>query len=194
MNRFSLKCLEELILVGCMGKLKTLDIVTLALFSALTAIGAYISIPLPFSEVPITLQTMFTYLAGAVLGGYLGALSQLIYLLIGLAGLPIFAGGGSSLSVLIGPSGGYLLGFILAAFVIGELKKLKRGFVWLFICMVVGTIIIYVLGVAQLMNWAKISLNQAIVIGVLPFIFGDIIKILLATYITERVEKIFPNL
>jgi biotin transport system substrate-specific component len=109
-------------------------------------------------------------------------------------GLPIFAGGGSGLSVLIGPSGGYLIGFIIAAFVIGELKKLKKGFVWLFIYMVVGNIIIYILGVVQLMNWTGISLNQAIVIGVLPFIFGDIIKILLATYITQRVEKAFPNL
>jgi len=177
-----------------MIKLKTLDIITIALFSALTAIGAYIYIPLPFSEVPITLQTMFTYLAGAILGGYLGALSQLIYLLIGVAGLPIFAGGGSGLSVLIGPSGGYLIGFIMAAFVIGELKKIKRGFVWLFICLVVGTSIIYILGVVQLMNWAKISVNQAIVIGVLPFIFGDLIKILLATYLTQHIEKAFPNL
>jgi biotin transport system substrate-specific component len=177
-----------------MTKLKTVDIFTIALFSTLTAIGAYIYIPLPFSAVPITLQTMFTYIAGAILGGYLGALSQMIYILIGVAGLPIFAGGGSSLSVLIGPSGGYLIGFIIAAFVIGELKKIKRGGVWLFICMVIGTMIIYVLGVIQLMNWAKINLNQAIGLGVLPFIFGDLIKILLATYITQRIEKTFPNL
>jgi biotin transport system substrate-specific component len=60
--------------------------------------------------------------------------------------------------------------------------------------MVIGTILIYVLGVIQLMNWAKINLNQAIGLGVLPFIFGDLIKILLATYITQRIEKTFPNL
>jgi biotin transport system substrate-specific component len=177
-----------------MGKLKTRNIFTVALFSALTAIGAYIFIPLPFSEVPITLQTMFTYLAGAILGGYLGALSQLIYILIGVAGIPIFARGGSSISVLFGPSGGYLIGFIIAAFVIGELRKIKRGVVWLCICMVVGTIIIYILGIIQLMNWAKFDLNQALVLGVLPFIFGDVIKILIATYITYRVEKILPQL
>lgn len=177
-----------------MIKLKTVDIFKSALFSTLTAIGAYISIPLPFSEVPIILQTMFTYLSGAILGGYLGAFSQVIYILIGVAGFPIFAGGGSSISVLIGPSGGYLIGFIIAAFVIGELKKVKGGVVWLFICMVVGTIIIYVLGVVQLMNWTKISLNQAILIGVLPFIFGDLIKVFIATYITQRIEKTFPNL
>lgn len=177
-----------------MGKLKTRNLFTVALFSALTAIGAYIFIPLPFSEVPITLQTMFTYLAGAILGGYLGALSQLIYILIGVAGIPIFARGGSSISVLLGPSGGYLIGFIIAAFVIGELRKIKRGVVWLCICMVVGTIIIYILGIIQLMNWAKFDLNQALVLGVLPFILGDVIKILIATYITHRVEKILPQL
>jgi biotin transport system substrate-specific component len=136
---------------------------------------------------------MFTYLAGALLGGYLGALSQVIYLLIGIGGLPVFAGGGAGLSVVLGPRGGYLVGFVIAAFVIGELRRIKRGGVWLGFCMLVGTMIIYVLGIIQLMNWAKIDFYQAVTIGVFPFIFGDLIKIVLATYITQRIEKTFPQ-
>ena len=136
---------------------------------------------------------MFTYLAGALLGGYLGALSQVIYLLMGIGGLPVFAGGGAGLSVVFGPRGGYLVGFVRAAFVIGELGRIKRGGVWLGFCMIVGTMIIYVLGIIQLMNWAKIDLYQAVAIGVFPFIFGDLIKIVLTTYITQRIEKTFPQ-
>ena len=175
-------------------KLKVRDILNIALFSALTAIGALICIPLPF--VPITLQTLFTYMAGALLGSYLGALSQLIYVLMGVAGLPIFAKWSAGISVLVGPTGGYLLGFILGAFVIGKLAEMKKNpsFRWLLICMTVGTAIIYALGVLQLMNWMRIGMNEAVVIGVLPFIFGDALKMLAAAYMTIRIRKVLPKL
>ena len=152
-------------------KLRVQDILNVALFSALTAIGALISVPLPFSHVPITLQTMFTYMAGALLGSYLGALSQLIYVLMGVMGLPIFAKGSAGISVLLGPTGGYLAGFIPGAFVIGKLAEIKKNpsFRWLLICMTAGTAVIYVLGVLQLMNWVRIGMKEAIVVGVLPF-------------------------
>jgi len=176
-------------------KLKAQDILNVALFSALTAIGALISIPLPFSHVPITLQTLFTYMAGAFLGSYLGALSQLIYVLMGVTGLPIFAKGSAGILVLLGPTGGYLVGFIPGAFVIGKLAEMKKNpsFRRLLICMTAGTVVIYVLGVLQLMNWVRIGVKEAIVLGVLPFIVGDALKILAAAYMTIRIRKVLPK-
>ena len=162
-----------------------------SLFGAGTAAGAYIIIPLP--PVPITLQTLFTCLAGALLGARLGALSQVIYLLIGIMGLPVFAGGKAGLGVLFGPTGGYLLGFVAAAWVIGILMNLKKtpGFVWTAAALVAGTAVIYVLGVAQLSLVAKISVNKAISVGVLPFLIGDVVKILAAAYVVKRVRPKF---
>ncbi|TET40117.1 MAG: biotin transporter BioY, partial [Elusimicrobia bacterium] len=83
--------------------LKTKGMILCALFAALTAVGGLIAVPLPFTPVPITLQTFFTFLAGAILGKYLGALSQIIYLLLGVIGLPVFAKGSSGIGVLLGP-------------------------------------------------------------------------------------------
>ena len=177
-------------------KLKARDILSVALFSALTAIGAFIHVPLPFSLVPITLQTLFTYMAGALLGGYLGALSQLIYVLIGVAGLPIFAGGNASLSVLVGPTGGYLVGFIAGSFVIGKMTEAKKNnsLLWLLTCMIVGTTIIYALGVIQLMNWMKIDLDKAVIVGVAPFVAGDVLKMSMAAYAAHRIKRMLPEL
>jgi len=177
-------------------KLRTYDIFNVVLFSTLTAIGGYIRIPLPFNPVPITLQTIFIYLAGSILGGYLSSLSQLVYLLMGIVGLPIFSGGTSGFLVLNGPTGGYLVGFIVGALVIGKLVEIRkdRGFLWFLACMIAGTVTIYLFGVIQLMNWAEIDLGQAVIMGVLPFIFGDLVKIFVAAYVAQRVWRTLPNL
>lgn len=174
-------------------KFRMQNILNVSLFSALTAIGAWIYIPLPF--VPITLQTMFTYMAGALLGGYLGALSQLIYIIMGIAGLPVFAGWNAGISVIIGPTGGYLLGFMPGAFVIGKLVEIRKtlSFRWLICCMAAGTAIIYTLGILQLINWTKIRLNEAIIVGVLPFMIGDSLKILTAAYIVMSIKKVLKD-
>ena len=159
-----------------------------SVFGAVTAAGAYIMIPLP--PVPITLQTLFLYLAAALLGGRLGALSQVVYLLIGMIGLPVFAGGKAGMGVLIGPTGGYLIGFVIGAYVIGGLVKLRSepGPVWLAGAMVAGTAVIYLLGVIQLMLVAKFSMNQALTVGVLPFLIGDGLKMAVAVLITIKLR------
>ena len=160
-----------------------------AMFGAITAVGAYIVIPLPL--VPITLQTFFVSLAPALLGGALGAMSQIIYVLIGIVGLPVFAGGKAGFGVLIGPTGGYLAGFIIGAYIIGkwiELKK-KPGFLWMVSAMIIGHIALYALGVAQLMLVAKLSLGKAVAVGVLPTLPGGIIKILAAALIAGRLRE-----
>jgi biotin transport system substrate-specific component len=168
-------------------KIQTSTLVKVALLAALTAIGAWIVIPLPFTEVPVTLQVFFVLLAGALLGPLFGALSQIIYLLLGILGLPVFAGGASGIGVIAGPTGGYLIGFILAAFFIGLLIQfLGRKFYWYLLAMLLGILIIYILGVLQLACINQLSLVKAILIGAAPFIAVDIIKAVLAALLAER--------
>jgi biotin transport system substrate-specific component len=159
-----------------------------SLFGAVTAAGAYLIIPFPL--VPITLQTLFLNLAAALLGGPLGALSQVIYILLGILGLPVFAGGKGGIGVLFGPTGGYLIGFVIAAYVIGRLIFMKEhaGFVWMAFSMVVGLIVIYLFGVTQLSIVAKLTLKKAITVGVLPFLIGDALKIILTILITLKIR------
>jgi len=159
-----------------------------SIFGAVTAAGAYIMIPLP--PVPITLQTLFLYLAAALLGGRLGALSQVIYLLVGIIGFPVFAGGKAGLGVLFGPTGGYLLGFVAGAWVMGRIIEARNspGPVWLSLTMITGTGVIYLFGVCQLMVVAKLSLEKALAAGVLPFLAGDAVKIAAAVPLTLKLR------
>jgi len=159
-----------------------------SMFGAGTAVGAYIIIPLP--PVPITLQTLFACLAGALLGGRLGALSQVVYVLIGIIGLPVFAGGKAGLGVLLGPTGGYLIGFIAAAYVIGKLIEAKRepGFIRIVFSMIAGMIVIYLFGTIQLSFMARLSIYKSVSVGVLPFLFGDALKIIVAALIYLKLK------
>lgn len=172
--------------------MKLQKLVYTAFFAALTAVGAFISIPLPFTPVPITLQTLFVLLSGAVLGGVFGALSQLVYILLGVIGLPIFAGAATGPFVLIGPTGGYLIGFVFCAFIVGILFKFAANanmrFLRYCIIFAIGSVIIYAFGVAGLMLFMHISFKKAVAIGVAPFILGDILKILAAAYLGARVR------
>lgn len=169
-------------------KLSTKGLVYASLFGALTAAGAFIVIPIP--PVPITAQTFFLNIAAILLGGPLGAISQFIYVMLGVVGVPVFAGGKAGLGVIFGPTGGYLLGFIIAAFVIGSVNKMKKsaGIFWHIFSMLIGMLIIYLLGSLQLSLVAKMSFHKAVAVGVLPFIPGDIIKIMLAAIISSKLK------
>ena len=174
------------------GKISTRGMSYAAMFGAMTALGAYIIIPFPL--VPITLQTFVMYLAASLLGGHLGALSQIVYILLGIIGLPVFAGGKAGLGVLIGPTGGYLIGFIIGAYIIGKMMESRKhsGYVWIALSLILATVVIYTCGVAQLLVVAQLSLQKAITVGVLPFLIGDAIKIaaaiLLITKIKSRIQ------
>ena len=109
-----------------MEKQKLKGMVFAALFAALTGVVAWFKIPLPFTPVPITLQTLLVLMSGAMLGAYYGALAMIIYLILGAIGLPVFAGGSSGVGALLGPSGGYLLSYPIAAFVIGKMLEKKK--------------------------------------------------------------------
>ena len=171
--------------------LKTKGMILCALFAALTGVGGLIAIPLPFTPVPITLQTFFTFLSGAILGKYLGALSQLIYILLGVVGLPVFAKGSSGIGAILGPTGGYLLGFIPAAFLIGWIleRREKAPFGLVFLAMVVGLLGIYIPGVGWLMWVTRLSLVKSLLLGALPFLPGDAVKIVVGALIVKKVQK-----
>lgn len=163
-------------------------IVYAALFAALMAAGAFIVIPLP--PVPVTAQTFFFNVAAVLLGGPLAALSQLIYVLLGIAGIPVFAGGKAGLGVLFGPTGGYLFGFMAGAFVTGLIARAKKGagIFWYIFAMLTGMAIIYLCGSLQLAFVAKMTFPKALAAGVLPFLPGDIIKILLAAIVADKLK------
>ncbi|MFH1825689.1 MAG: biotin transporter BioY [bacterium] len=160
-------------------------------FIALTTAGAYMRIPLPFTPVPLTLQTFFVILAGAVLGKKLGSLSQAGYLLVGMYGLPVFTGGLYGVARLAGPTGGYLIGFVLAAFIVGQLvgKNSEAPLIEIMAYMLIGLAVLFVTGTLWLSFVLHLSLAKAFALGALPFIPGDIIKLLAAAVIYQKVQK-----
>ncbi len=173
-----------------MSKINIRQMTLISLFAALTAVGAFISIPI--YPVPLTLQTLFTLLAAMTLGSAMGALSQIIYVLLGIVGLPVFAGFKAGIGILFGPTGGFLFGFIISAYVIGkiiELKKEKNIFYYL-LAGLIGTLIIYIIGVTQLSFVTGMGVKRAVVVGMLPFLPGDILKIITASFIASKLKLV----
>ncbi len=165
-----------------------------SLFGALTAIGAFIAVPM--QPVPFTLQTFFTALSGALLGGKAGALSQVVYVILGCMGLPVFAGGKAGLGVLFGPTGGYLIGFIAGAYVIGKIveARAEAGILWTAMAILAGDLVIYTIGTFQLAIIAHFSAVKAILIGVIPFIVPEVLKLLAAAVLSSKIREKVPFL
>ena len=160
-----------------------------SLFAALTAVGAFLAIPI--GPVPIVLQNMFVYLAGLLLGGRWGLASVGVYLLAGACGLPVFAGGLGGISRLIGPTGGYLIGYLPAVFLIGKMsQKVNPRVVSDVLAMICGTLVLYAFGV----SWLKIVTGmppvKALALGMFPFLIGDALKIAAAAAIAKVLRPV----
>ncbi len=171
---------------------KVRDMILIAMFAALTAVGGLFKIQLPYAS--ITLQFFFCAFAGVFLGAKKGALSQVLYLVIGLSGVPIFAEGGGIMYVLK-PSFGYLIGLMPCAYMIGHyIEKGKRDFIHILGIMVAGMLVVYMVGVPYLYLIVRyylgsaISISSALSIGLLPFIVPDLIKSVVAALIYKKVE------
>jgi biotin transport system substrate-specific component len=163
-----------------------------ALMAALTAAGAYIAIPI--GPVPIVLQNLFVMLAGLLLGGRWGLISVGVYLLAGAVGLPVFAGGTGGIGKFVGPTGGYLLGFAAAAYLIGIISAAGRGRVAFdVLAMVAGTAVIYAFGVPWLKVVTGMSLSKALTVGMLPFLIGDALKIAAAIPIAKALRPLIDG-
>ncbi len=170
-----------------------------SLMASIIAVLSFISIPIPFSPVPITLQTLGVMLSGLLLGPQLGSMAVGLYLIAGTSGLPIFAGGAAGIGVLTGPSGGYLLGFLPGTWIIGTLshkrnkktgsdksaRSLLRN---LSACAIGGVLIVHACGILHLARSAHLSLSQAMLIGTVPFLLGDMLKAVIASYLAQRIS------
>ena len=161
-------------------------------FALLTALGAQVQIPL--TPVPITMQTFFVLLGGLILGSRLGASAQTLYVALGALGVPMFAGGALGFACLLGPTGGYLVGFVGAAWLVGQLArgldpKGPRAAWQVMAVLAAGTVAIYVPGVYWLARMTGMGFRSALVAGVLPFLATDALKAVLAASVWLRIAR-----
>ena len=160
-----------------------------SLFAALTAVGAFLAIPI--GPVPIVLQNMFVFLAGLLLGGRWGLASVGVYLLAGACGLPVFAGGLGGISRFIGPTGGYLIGYLPAVFLIGTMsQKANPRIISDVLAMICGTLVLYACGVSWLKIVTGMSPAKALALGMYPFLIGDALKIAAAAVIARALRPV----
>lgn len=167
-----------------------------AVFIILTSLGAFVRIPLPFTPVPITLQTFFVLLSGAFLGSSLGGITQLSYVFLGVFGLPIFTGAGSGLFYCLGPTGGYLAGFILAALFLGRFIKYGQNrLLFTLGIFFLADLILLACGTIWLKFLFGYPLKKLLFIGFIPFLFGDLLKAFFAACLylklKPRLRQIF---
>ena len=179
--RYNANIIYKLIMVFCMA--------------CITGLLAQFRFYLPWSPVPITGQTFAVLMSGVLLGAFWGGLSQFIYVFLGLAGIPWFADGKAGFNIILGPTGGYLIGFIIASLFIGYIidknAKFRNFFPVLGLLAFASFIIIYGIGLTNLSIWLKIvkgnsvSFWKLLIMGAIPFIPGDIIKIIVAAGLTK---------
>lgn len=163
-----------------------------SLMAALTAVGAYIHIPI--GPVPIVLSTLFVILSGLLLGSRWGLSSMGLYLLVGAIGLPVFAGGKGGFAHFFGPTGGYLWGYLLASWLTGLISERSRGLLILdILAVLVGSLTLYGLGVPWLKMVTQMSWSKALMVGVVPFLIGDAIKACVVVVLARSVRPILKR-
>ena len=184
---------EDKIMTAAAGKFRTVDLVYIAVFAVLMAICSWISIP---ATVPFTLQTMGVFLAVSILGGRRGTLSVLVYILLGAVGLPVFAGFTGGIGILLGSTGGYIIGFLFSALAMWGIEHFfECGRITLAISMLIGLAICYAFGTVWFMvvyTRGNGPVSLAAVLGwcVIPFLLPDLIKIAIALLIGPKIRKL----
>lgn len=172
-------------------KIKAYDIVIIALMSALIAVCSFVAIPV--GALPVTLQTFAVFVCVGILGKKRGTASVLIYVLLGIVGIPVFSGFQGGLSVLMGATGGYIVGFLPAVFFSGLImEKMRRKIPFMIASFLVGMVICYICGILWyifVFSGGKSDFASAFALCVLPYIIPDIIKITLAAVVSGAVRK-----
>ena len=196
---------------------KTIKMVESALFTAVLCVFSPFTIPIPMSPVPLSLSTFVIYLAAVLLGAKQSAWCVLVYLLLGMVGLPVFSGFSGGIGVLFGPTGGYLIGYVPCAWIVGWLGKAKKGvnskgftkgfpessigrffnrrFIKNVLAMIVGTLACYSLGTVWflLIMQGSYTITQALLVCVVPYLFFDLVKILAAAGVAEPIRRVLRN-
>lgn len=168
-------------------KIRTKQMVLIALMTAVTCVLGPLSIPLPFSPVPISLTNFAIFLAIFVLGMKNGTISFIIYLLLGAIGVPVFSSFRGGLQVLAGPTGGYLIGFIFLALIMGfALEHFDRKLVPTIIGMIIGMAVCYAFGTVWLAKLLSLSFKEGLMMGVIPYLAGDAAKIIIAAIVGPK--------
>ena len=163
-----------------------------SLMAALTAVGAYIHVPI--GPVPIVLSTLFVVLSGLLLGSRWGLTSMGLYLLVGAIGMPVFAGGKGGFAHFFGPTGGYLFGYVLAAWVTGLISERSHSSLILDIfAVIIGSVVIYGFGVPWLKVVTQMSWTKTFMVGVIPFLIGDAIKACVVVVLARSVRPILKR-
>lgn len=171
-------------------KISTYQIALIGIMTAITCILGPLSIPIPFSPVPISFTNLAIYFTVFILGWKRGTISYLIYMLIGLVGLPVFSGFAGGPGKLFGPTGGYLIGFIFMALIGGFFIEKFHGKVSMYVLgLVLATAVAYLLGTAWLAYQAHLTFWQALMAGVIPYLIGDGIKIAIAVIVGPTLKK-----
>ena len=159
-----------------------------AIMAALICVLAPVSVPLS-TLVPISLGTLMVMLSGTLLGSRYGTLSVLMYLLVGMAGLPVFAGYSSGPTVLFGVTGGFLFGYLPLAFISGHFREKSDDLKSMITGLILGNAVLYIIGIVWFMVYLKADLGKALAACVLPFLPGDIVKITAVCLVTPRIRK-----
>ncbi len=168
-------------------KFKTIDIVYIGLFAALIAVCAWISIPMTVS---FTLQTCAVCLTAGLLGWKRGTLTVLVYILLGMVGLPVFTGFKSGIAAVTGPTGGYIVGFIFTALIVGWAADRLGKKLWVNILfMAIGILVCYLFGTVWFMIAYKVTFASALTTCVIPFLIPDAVKIAVAAILVNRLKK-----
>lgn len=175
-----------------MKKITIFEMCITAFFAALTAILTQIAIPI--GPVPITLGTFSVFLTGALLGAKLGAVSQTVYVLLGIFGVPVFASFRAGVGVLLGPTGGYLWGYILAAGLVGFISKRYGNKIYvLVLAMFAGYCVYTTTGTCWYVFSTETGVAEALMVCVVPFIPGDALKIVLAVVLAQRLNPVLQK-
>lgn len=175
-----------------MNKVKSITFV--ALFTALIAVCGFISIPVPGTPIPIVLQNMMVVLVGLLLGPLMGTCSTLLFLLLGAVGLPIFSGGGGGIARFLGPTGGFLYGYLLATLVSGLIARKpkidKKTPLWiLIIASFLGYVVMYIPGVIHFMLTMNATFSKTLTLCVIPYIPLDLVKMVLCIAIAATLRQ-----
>ena len=173
-----------------MKRIRTIDIANISLMAALIVVCSWITLPM---TIPFTLQTFAVFVSVGVLGVWKGTASVLVYLFMGLVGVPVFSGFKGGAGVLLGPTGGYIIGFVFSALATGLIMKKFKGFAASLLAMLAGLIVCYVFGTVWFMvvysRGHEITLGAAVSMCIVPYIIPDLAKICVAAQVSAKVRR-----